>query len=77
MTEEFPRIGIGIGKSARDEDLAGYMLSEFSKSELEGYQITFKYATLLIENFVIGGNKKMLEANSVLIKSENNSTKNI
>lgn len=77
MTDEFPRIRIGIGKSVRDRDLADYVLSEFSKSELEGYQITFKNATLLIENFVIGGNKKMLEANSVLMKSENNSTKNI
>jgi PTH1 family peptidyl-tRNA hydrolase len=77
MTDEFPRIRIGIGKSVRDRDLADYVLSEFSKSELEGYQITFKNATLLLENFVIGGNKKMLEANSVLMKSENNSTKNI
>ena len=77
MTDEFPRIRIGIGKSVRDRDLADHVLSEFSKSELEGYQITFKNATLLLENFVIGGNKKMLEANSVLMKSENNSTKNI
>ena len=77
MTDEFPRIRIGIGKSVREGDLADYVLSEFSKSELEGYQITFKNATLLLENFVIGGNKKMLEANSVLMKSENNSTKNI
>jgi PTH1 family peptidyl-tRNA hydrolase len=78
MTEKFPRIKIGIGKSSIPEDLADYVLSEFSKSELEEYENTFKTCALLIESFVIGGNKKMLEANSILIKSENqnNSTKN-
>ena len=77
ITDEFPRIRIGIGRSSAEEDLADYVLSEFSKSELEGYQITFKNATLLLENFVTGGNKKMLETNSILMKSENNTTKNI
>ena len=77
ITDEFPRIRIGIGRSSAEQDLADYVLSEFSKSELEGYQITFKNATLLLENFVTGGNKKMLETNSILMKSENNTTKNI
>ena len=79
MTEKFPRIRIGIGRSSSSEELADYVLSEFTKSELEGFKNTFENGLLLIENFIIGGTKKMLEANSVLMKSENqnNSNKNI
>lgn len=79
MTEKFPRIRIGIGKSSSSEELPEYVLSEFSKSELEEYQNTFINGSLLIENFIIGGTKKMLEANSILMKSENqnNLNKNI
>lgn len=79
MTEKFPRIRIGIGNSPSTENLADYVLSEFSKSELEEYQNTFKNGSLLIENFTIGGTKQMLEANSTLMKSENqnNSNQNI
>lgn len=79
ITDEFPRIRIGIGRRSAHEDLADYVLSEFSKSELDEYQFTFKNASLLLENFVTGGSIKMLEVYSVLIKSQNsnNSTKNI
>ena len=71
ITDEFPRIRIGIGRSSTEEELAEYVLSEFSKSELEEYQTTFKNASFLLEKFITGGNKKMLEANSVLMKSDN------
>ena len=79
VTEKFPRIRIGIGKSAIDEDLVNHVLSEFSKSELEKFENTFQTCTILIENFIVGGIKKMLEANSLLTKSEkqNSSTENI
>lgn len=79
VTDQFPRIRIGIGSNPADKDLADYVLSEFSKSELEEIQITFNKGIQLIEEFVIGGSKKMLEANSVLMKSENqnNSSTNI
>jgi len=79
VTDQFPRIRIGIGSNPADEDLADYVLSEFSKSELEEIQNTFNKGIQLIEEFVIGGSKKMLEANSILMKSEkqNNSTTNI
>ena len=79
MTEKFPRIRIGIGKSFIPEDLADYVLSDFSKRELEKFENTFKTCSLLIENFIIGGNKKMLEANSILLKSgsQNDQNKNI
>jgi PTH1 family peptidyl-tRNA hydrolase len=68
VTENFPRIRIGIGSSPNPEDLAEYVLSEFSDSEFEKLKLTFNTVSMLIEEFIIGGNKKMLEANSILSK---------
>lgn len=76
MTEQFPRIRIGIGGNPPDKVLSDYVLSEFSKNEIEEYQKTFDKVTLLIDEFIVGGSKKMLEANSVLIKSENQNNSN-
>jgi len=71
MTDQFPRIRIGIGINPPETVLSDYVLSEFSKAELKEYQKTFGKCSILIEEFIIGGNKKMLEANSLLNKSEN------
>lgn len=71
MTDQFPRIRIGIGSNPSDVSLSDYVLSEFSKNELEEYQNTFIKGSQLIEEFIFGGSKKMLEANSILMKSEN------
>lgn len=76
LTEQFPRIRIGIGSNPPDKVLSDYVLSEFSKIELEEYQKTFNKVSLLIEEFIVGGSKKMLETNSVLIKSENQNNSN-
>ena len=79
ITDQFPRIRIGIGDNPFDVALSDHVLSEFSKNELEEYSNTFVKGSQLIEEFIIGGSKKMLEANSVLMKSENqdNSNSNI
>jgi len=76
MSDQFPRIRIGIGSNPTDILLSDYVLSEFSKSELEEYQNTFNKCSTLIEEFIVGGSKKMLEANSLLIKSENQNNSN-
>lgn len=65
-TDKFPRIRIGIGRSAEEENLAGYVLSEFSESDLKDYENTFKVGSQLIKDFIIGGCKKMLETNSII-----------
>jgi peptidyl-tRNA hydrolase, PTH1 family len=75
-TEQFPRIRIGIGSNPPDIVLSEYVLSKFLKSELEEYQNTFEKGAQLIEEFIIGGSKKMLEANSILMKSENQNNSN-
>ena len=79
VTDQFPRIRIGIGSSPENIVLSDYVLSEFSNSEFEEYKKTFDKVSHLIEEFIIGGSRKMLEANSVLVKSENqnNLNKNI
>ena len=71
MTDQFPRIRIGIGCNPPEIELADYVLSEFSKTELEAFQKTFNKGSILIEEFIKGGTKMMLEANSILMKSEN------
>ncbi len=76
MSDQFPRIRIGIGSNPTDIALSDYVLSEFSKSELEEYQNAFNKCSILIDEFIVGGSKKMLEANSVLIKSENQNNSN-
>lgn len=79
VTDQFPRIRIGIGSNPENTLLSDYVLSEFSNSELEEFKKTFDKVSHLIEEFIIGGSRKMLEANSVLMKSENqnNQSKNI
>ena len=76
MLDQFPRIRIGIGTNPEDIALSDYVLSDFSKDELKEYQRIFKKCSVLIEEFIVGGSKKMLEANSVLMKSENQNNLN-
>jgi peptidyl-tRNA hydrolase, PTH1 family len=76
ITDQFPRIRIGIGSNPEDIALSDYVLTEFSKNELEEYQNTFIRGTQLIEEFLSGGTKKMLEANSILMKTENQNNLN-
>lgn len=76
FSDQFPRIRIGIGTNPPDIELSDYVLSEFSKDELKEYQNTFKKCSILIEEFIIGGSKKMLEANSLLMKFENQNNLN-
>lgn len=71
QSDQFARIRIGIGNKPIDVDLAEYVLSEFSKTELEEYRKTFETGSILIQEFIIGGTKKMLEINSLLSKPEN------
>ena len=76
LTEQFPRLRIGIGSNPPETALSDYVLSEFSKNEIEELNNTFNKCSILIEEFIIGGSKKMLEANSVLLKSANKNNLN-
>jgi len=77
ITDQFPRIRIGIGSNPSDKVLSEYVLSEFSKNELEEYQNTFINGSKLIEEFISGGSKNMLETLSILMKSESQNNSGI
>lgn len=61
FTDKFPRIRIGIGKNFRPGEMALYVLSDFSKVEIELLHPAFELCRKLCLAFIIGGEKKMLE----------------
>lgn len=44
QSDDFPRIRIGVGKKHEEEDLANFVLTNFSKDEFEDIEIAIKYA---------------------------------
>ncbi len=76
VTDQFPRIRIGIGINPQETALSDYVLSNFTDSEMEIIKNTFQKCIVLIKEFITGGSKKMLEANSILMKSENQNNSN-
>jgi len=62
----FPRIRIGVGQSADKSSLADYVLSDFTENEIRKLHPTFENTVLLIEEFITGGSKAMLDLNSKL-----------
>jgi len=65
-SEQFPRIRIGIGDEFEKGQMAGYVLSDFNKEEIGFLNKTFDDCSLLVEGFVKGGIKEMLDVNSNL-----------
>jgi peptidyl-tRNA hydrolase, PTH1 family len=77
-SESFPRLRFGIGNSPEDQNLAGYVLENFTNSELKKLNLSFKNISLLVEEFIVGGIKSMLDLNSRLNNSQTeNDFKNI
>lgn len=67
-SDEFPRLRIGIGNNFGKGEMADYVLSPFSNEEFTTISTAFKEAELLIDQFILGGIKQMLDANSKLTK---------
>jgi PTH1 family peptidyl-tRNA hydrolase len=63
-SEEFPRMRIGIGNDFEKGFMAEYVLSKFTKDEITLLEKPFDDALLMIENFIAGGGKAMLDQNS-------------
>ncbi len=63
-SDKFPRIRIGIGKSFRKGEMADYVLSDFNNDEFEDLKKSFETGSLLIDEFISGGIKNLLDANS-------------
>jgi len=60
-SEDFSRFRVGVGIPKNDEDLADYVLSEFSKDGQEKITETIPLTIELIEKFIIGGIDTMLD----------------
>ena len=51
--------------------MAEHVLSDFTKEEKEELIKTFDNILILLEEFIIGGTKRMLDANSKINKHQN------
>lgn len=68
-SNEFTRLRIGVGNSFERGEMAAYVLSDFSSEEEKILEKTFETGCNLIEKFIIGGTKQILDAGSMLAKS--------
>ncbi len=71
-SNQFPRFRIGIGSSFEKGKMADYVLTDFNKEEIESLKNTFSLGLTLIKEFVSGGIKQMLDANSRLPSENSN-----
>lgn len=63
-TDQFPRIRIGIGNNFFKGEMADYVLTDFNPDEMNILNEVFKRGCELVEGFIKGGEKKMLDINS-------------
>ena len=67
-TDEFKRLRIGVG-SPDNEILSNYVLADFSKCELDILNIVLKFTETLLNEYIKGDFKDLLDAYSRLRKS--------
>lgn len=77
QTEKFSRIRLGIGSDFSHGQMADYVLSEFNPDETETLHKVLQRTNLLIEKFLSGGAKAMLDENSKLNQISNSTEQNI
>jgi PTH1 family peptidyl-tRNA hydrolase len=65
-SDQFPRIRIGIGMSFEKGKMADYVLTNFSKEEMSLLKKSFSLCMNLADEFIKGGTKQLLDANSRL-----------
>jgi PTH1 family peptidyl-tRNA hydrolase len=67
-SDEFPRLRIGIGNNFGKGEMADYVLSTFPNEDIPLISAAFNESIPLIDHFIQGGIKQMLDANSKLSK---------
>lgn len=60
-SNEFPRIRFGIGNNFDDGEMADFVLGKFSENEKQIVKPSIDFSISLIENFILGGTKQMLD----------------
>ena len=76
MSDEFPRIRIGVGNDFGKGEMADYVLSDFSIEEMKALEEKFDTIKTLINEFINGGLSKLLDANSRISNPDKNSENN-
>ncbi len=71
-SDKFPRLRIGIGNKFEKGEMAEYVLSNFTREEKINLNDSFKFSSYLIEQFIIGGIKQLLDANSKAAEPDKN-----
>lgn len=70
-SDQFPRLRIGIGSEFKTGEMADYVLTNFKRKERKVLTKTFESGAELLEEFIKGGTKQMLDSNSRLSKNLN------
>lgn len=71
--DKFPRLRFGVGNKFEKGELADYVLDRFSQEELISIKESVNYTVELVEQFIVGGYKVMLDYFSKQNKLKNNS----
>lgn len=67
-SQDFSRIRIGVGEdSFVKTDLVDYVLSDFRKNDVQLLTGVFEKCCILVESFIVGAKKQLLDANSRII----------
>jgi PTH1 family peptidyl-tRNA hydrolase len=69
-TNQFPRLRFGLGNSFEKGNMADFVLSQLSDSETEILNRSTELINKLLEEFIIGGLKNMLNLYSKLYNSD-------
>lgn len=67
-SNSFARLRIGVGEEIKPGELVSFVLSPFSKDDFIKLKTTFDKSSVLIEEFIKGGLKGMMDANAKLPK---------
>jgi PTH1 family peptidyl-tRNA hydrolase len=70
-SEDFPRLRFGIGNNFEKGKMAEYVLTDFNNEEMSQLKNTFNDGVFLLKEFIVGGTKNLLDANSKLAKIKN------
>jgi PTH1 family peptidyl-tRNA hydrolase len=70
ISDQFPRIRIGVGNNFKQGEMADFVLSDFNSEEQPKLKEIYITASYLIEEFIKGGRKQLLDANSKLTNGD-------
>ena len=72
QNDSFPRLRFGIGSDFEKGDMAEFVLAKFNSNEMKLVEESIEFAFGLIEEFITGGYKSMLDHFSKQLKDKNN-----